>query len=184
MGECRMAGTGDGAGGARRSTAVSRRLQQIRARKAELDADRRERERLENAALKEFAHFAAQADKLASTRDEQIAKRQQQIAQIKADKDAQIREAHVGQGVALLKLPGKAEEVAGLVELPVNEVYRLRRLAQETARTEEPSGADRKATGDGHESSGAVEQNALEEGSAGPVVAAAGDGQDEEDSRS
>lgn len=110
----------------RRSTAVSQQLERMRRKKAELDAERRERDRQEEAAMRQLAQRAAIVERLSQKRDARIAVLEQKIGEFQR-RIVAVREAaeeqvaaedrrHVPALRALKRAGRSVEQIAALVD--------------------------------------------------------------------
>lgn len=116
---------------------ATKHLERLRANKAQLDLDRRERERREEQALAAFVAACARADQLARDRDEQLATLRAQMDHARADYHEQLRQCEHSQAAALgdLRQAGRTvEEIAALLELPRERVKRYLRNGRQSPR--------------------------------------------------
>lgn len=123
---------------ARRSGAGSERLAQLKANKARLDAEKAERERLEETALVKIAGLWSRVEEFKQARDEKLQQLQQEAAQLRADTKTQIEAVEAEQNAALVQLHAAgrtADEIAALTELPKD---RVRKALREGGRTTKP----------------------------------------------
>lgn len=102
----------------------------MRAKRAELDAERAERQRVEDAALKAYADGFAAIEKVQQQTRRKIAKLNTQIGQVTEDGERRAAEIEQQQAAALAHLQEagrSAEEIAAMVELPVKRVRKMLR---------------------------------------------------------
>lgn len=116
---------------------AAQHLDRLRANKAQLDAEKHERERREDAALTKFVTACARVELLERERDEKLAELRRQADRLRADCKAHAQEAVADEVAALseLRVAGRtAEEIAALLELPKERVRRLLRSTRQPAR--------------------------------------------------
>jgi hypothetical protein len=110
-----------------------------------LDAEKAERERLEEAALATLAAQWSRIDELKQACDDKLAELQKEATRLRVDTKAQIEAVQAQQAAALSQLHSAgrtAEEIAALVELPKDRVRKALRAAAATIRKPSQAGAD------------------------------------------
>lgn len=126
----------------RRSTAVAQRLERMRQNKARLDADRRDKQQREDAALERFAEHEAAVTKREQQRDHVIAGYEEKIQRERDRAAEEVAEVRAQQAALLRELRAvdrTPTDIAALVEWPLKQVQRLLRQTPQTgARSTKP----------------------------------------------
>ncbi|MGH3631126.1 MAG: hypothetical protein ACRDRL_27240 [Sciscionella sp.] len=117
-------------------TSTSDHLDRLRANRAQLDLDKRDRERREDAALTAFAEATGFVERLEQERDDKLADLERQAQEVRDQTRERVEHVHDGQREALRELHDvgrSAEDIAMLLELPKDRVRRLLRAERSEA---------------------------------------------------
>lgn len=121
----------------RRSNAVAEQLAALKGNRDELDADKAERERAENAALEKYAKALVRVDEINAERSRKVTELAEQTSAVHAQAQRDIADTELTQGDALAELSGlgrSAEDIARVVHLPVKRVRAMIKAADDAKR--------------------------------------------------
>lgn len=135
----------------RRSTAATQRLERMRANQARLDAERRDRQQRENAALERFAEHEVAVTKREQQRDQVVTSYEEKIERERAqavEDVARVREQQAVLVRELREVGRTPTDIAALVEWPLKQVQRLLRESTSPRAKPVSDREQRKVTGD------------------------------------
>ncbi|KGI79306.1 hypothetical protein IL38_24310 [Actinopolyspora erythraea] len=121
--------------GRRTSSAAKQHLRQLRNAKKELDSERAERERREDAALSRYAEAAARVEVIEQQRRQKVEDLERQITETNEKAQVQVSETESEKLAALRELNElgrSAEELSRLFEIPVKRVRSMLRDQKST----------------------------------------------------